>query len=97
MTTALLDHGKSMQPYGSEGPTVRAVSLSDVRNEFMAAYPANASDDLETKKNAKRMAFTRALKQARDKELVCSREIHGIDYLWLVVEPNETKPNTTAH
>jgi hypothetical protein len=37
------------------------------------------------KVNAKRVAFARALKQARDKELICSREIGGIDYLWLVV------------
>ena len=89
METALMDHGKPMQPYGSEGPTVRAVPDSAVRREFMAAYPAEASD-AKAKADAKRMAFTRALKQARDKELICSREIGGIDYLWLV-EPNDGK------
>ena len=88
MTTALVEHGKPLQPYGNDGPTVRATPLSDVHREFMAIYPADASDGPEAKKNAKRMAFTRTLKQARDKELVCSREIGEIDYLWLV-EPNE--------
>ena len=98
MTTALLDHGKPMRPYGSEGPTVRAVPVSEVRREFVAAYPAEASH-AETKGNAKRMAFTRALKQARDKELVCSREIGGIDYLWLVEERGQTAHHSaqTAH
>ena len=79
----------------ARGPTVRAVPISEVRREFIAAYPADAGD-AEAKGNAKRMAFTRALKQARDKELICSREIGGIDYLWLV-ESNEGKPHTTAH
>jgi hypothetical protein len=68
MTTALVEHGKLMKPYGSEGPTVRAVPNSAVRHEFTAAYPADESA-------AKRMAFNRALKQAREKELICSREI----------------------
>jgi hypothetical protein len=94
MTTALLEHGKLMPPYGNEGPTVMAVPDNVVRHEFMAAYPAGGS--AEAKANAKRMAFTRALKQARDKELVCSREIAGIDYLWLVEPPGGT-PHTTAH
>ena len=46
--------------------------------------------DAKDKANAKRKAFTRALKQARDKELIGSREIGGIDYLWLV----DLKPGT---
>ena len=48
---------------------------------------ARASQDTA---DAKRMAFNRALKAARDKELVGSREIDGVDHLWLI---EQDKPN----
>ena len=60
----------------------------------MAAYPTDAVD-AKAKEEAKRKAFTRSLKQARDKELICSREIGGIDYLWLV-EKDGPRKNTTG-
>jgi hypothetical protein len=93
MTTALTGQGKLIQPYENAGPTVRAVPEHAVRTEFMAAYPA------DSQKDAKRMAFKRALKDARERELICSREVGGLDYLWLVNEPDEpnihaNKPNT---
>jgi hypothetical protein len=53
-----------------------------VRVEFMAAYPADG-EDKKKKTDAKRNAFNRALKTARERELVCSREIAGVDHLWL--------------
>ena len=40
------------------------------------------------------MAFTRALKAAREKELNCSLDIGGTDHLWLVEQHN---PNTHAN
>ena len=83
LETAIIEHGKPMQPYGNEGPTVRAVPLDTVRFEFVAAYPAEGAD-AKSKREAKQKAFKRALEQAREKDLVCSREICGIDYLWLV-------------
>jgi hypothetical protein len=79
--TAIIDHGKPMRPYGNEGPLVRAVRLIDVRNEFLKAYPAEG-DLKEDVHNAKRKAFSRALKQGRDKGLIGSREIGGVDFLW---------------
>ena len=74
-----------MRPFGNEGPELRTVSDNFVRDEFVAAYPGDTAD-------AKRMAFKRALKTARDKSLICSREIAGIDHLWLTDE--QDKPNT---
>jgi hypothetical protein len=85
LTTALVEHGKKMRPFGNEGPELRTVSDNFVRDEFVAAYPGDTAD-------AKRMAFKRALKTARDKSLICSREIAGIDHLWLTDE--QDKPNT---
>ena len=81
-----------MHPFGNEGPEVSA-PFDKVRAEFMAAYPAEG--DAKAKAEAKKKAFSRALKQARDKELICSREIGGIDYLWLV-EKDGPRKNTTG-
>lgn len=85
MEAAVLDKGKDLRPYGAEGPRVKAVPLSTVRSEFMAAYPADVEDQRE-RDAAKRSAFGRAMKSAREKNLVCSREIEGIDHLWLVFD-----------
>ena len=84
----IIDHGKPMRPYGGNDPqgrrlTVRAVALDTVRFEFVAAYPAEGGD-AKAKRDAKQKAFKRALEQARERELIGSREIGGIDYLWLV-------------
>jgi hypothetical protein len=85
MEVAVLDKGKDIRPYGAEGPMVKAVPLSTARSEFMAAYPADAEDQRE-RDAAKRSAFNRALKSVRAKNLICSREIDGIDNLWLVLD-----------
>jgi hypothetical protein len=88
--TSITDHGKPMRPHGGNDLfrdadlTVRAVALDTVRFEFVAAYPAEGGDDAKAKREAKLKAFKRALKQARDNGLVGSREIGGIDYVWLV-------------
>ena len=82
METASATTASRCSPYGGEGPTVRAVPSARSAREFMAAYPADAGD-AKAKDRRQAKAFTRALKQARDKELIRSREIGGIDYLWL--------------
>jgi hypothetical protein len=80
--TALAEHGEKMRPFGYDGPYVLAVALDFVRKEFMASYPA-AGDTDKQKGDAKRKAFQRHLKSARDKSLVCSRDINGDDQIWL--------------
>ena len=82
LETAISTHGKAMHPFDGDELTVRAVPFDKVRAEFVAAYPAEG--DAKDKADAKRKAFKRALERAREKELLCSREISGIDYLWLV-------------
>ena len=90
LLVALAKSGKATRPFGSAGPEVRAVALQYVRGEFLKAYPTA----IETA-DAKRMAFGRALKNAREREppLICSRELGGTDYLWLATED---EPDTTA-
>ena len=92
MLNALTEDGKMVQPFGTNGPTVRAVADVVVRTEFKARYPVNS----ENKDDAKRMAYNRALKTAIDKELICSWEIGGVDHLWMPDEKNNqhtTRPN----
>lgn len=82
VTAAMIEHGEKRRPFGSEGQEVFVVAETKVRAEFAAAYPVDGTTG-DQRANAKRKAFTRALKTARDKELVISREIAGIDYIWL--------------
>ena len=78
-----------MRPYGSKNPdddddlTVRAVPLDTVRFEFVAAYPAEGGD---AKANAGgQIEGVQAGTETGSREgLVGSREIAGIDYVWLV-------------
>ena len=81
--TALVENGKLTQPYGNDGPKVRSVPLHFVRSEFVAGYPADGETE-EQKQDAKRKAFKRNLDSARNKNLVCSRDIGGVDHIWLV-------------
>jgi AAA domain len=78
LVTALIEHGQLITPFGKEGATVRAAPDHAVRDEFLKAYPAEPE--------AKRKAFKRALNEARSRDLICSREISGVDHFWLVDE-----------
>lgn len=84
ITTALIDFGVEKRPYGNAGPLVRAVPLDKVRAEFHAAYPAANSTTPEARDDAKRKAFERGVKQARARNLIGSRDLDRVDYLWLV-------------
>jgi hypothetical protein len=83
--TALAENGKLTQPFGNDGPKVRSVPLHFVRNEFVAGYPADGETE-EQKQDAKRKAFKRNLESARNKNLVCFRDIGGTDHIWLAKE-----------
>ncbi len=84
MQTAILDHGLPLRPYGMDGASVQAVSKKQVKTEFTLAYPlaADDADDPRAQKAAKRTAFNRAMKDARGRGLVGSREVDGADLLW---------------
>jgi AAA domain/Primase C terminal 2 (PriCT-2) len=77
VTNAIAEHGVEMRPFGNDGPLVRAVTEPKLRDEFVASYPADNLD-------AKTKAFRRALKEAREQNLICSRTVAGVDQIWLV-------------
>jgi hypothetical protein len=89
MNNAMVAHGKTIQPFGHEGASVRAVALRPVREEFVAAWPADGDNPTKVL-DAKRSAFNRGLTSARQHD-VCSREIDGTDYLWFVTEPEKPR------
>jgi hypothetical protein len=87
MNNAMAAHGKTIRPFGYESAGVRAVALRHVREEFVAAWPADGDTPAKVL-DAKRAAFNRGLESARQRD-VCSREVDGTDYLWFVTEPEK--------
>jgi AAA domain len=77
----LADCGEEIQPF-ADGPTVRAIRAEVVRNEFYKQYLASDAKD----KDARRKAYSRAVRTAQDKGLVAGREVEGTEYLWLITK-----------
>jgi hypothetical protein len=73
---------QKLRPFGFEGPLVEATKLDLVRIEFYRAYPSEGSDQ-QQKKEARRKAFKRKLERAIERELVATRDIDGVDVIWL--------------
>ena len=80
LMTMMADHGVDATPF-LDGPVVRAVDVELVRNEFYRQYPADG--DERQKATARRQAFYRALKDAQAKGLVTTREVEGVQLIWL--------------
>jgi hypothetical protein len=76
----LADCGKDVRPF-SDGPMVRACDLEIVKAEFGKQYPAEGS--LDQKAAARRKAFWRAITAAQASGLVVTREIGGVQLIWL--------------
>jgi hypothetical protein len=87
MNNAMVAYGKTIRPFGHENAGVRAVALRHVREEFVAAWPADGDTPAKVL-DAKRSAFNRGLASARQHD-VCSRVVDGTDYLWFVTEPEK--------
>jgi AAA domain len=89
LEVSLIDHGKLIQPFGAQGPRVKAVDKRRVREEFYARYPADTQD-------TKRKKFNRSVEAAINATLVAARctESDGaeIDWLWMVSEDAPAEP-----
>jgi hypothetical protein len=80
LMSALVDQGKEVRPY-PDGPAVRACNINVVRNEFYKQQPADGTE--KQKNDARRQAFNRAFKSAQDNDLIASREVDGVQLIWL--------------
>ncbi|ACB28436.1 ATP-binding protein [Methylobacterium radiotolerans] len=82
VSNVLADKGVRLRPFGNEGPEVLAASGPDIRAEFIASYPTDGETEAQ-RSDAKRKAYKRSLKTATDKGLIASRQVNGVDRIWL--------------
>jgi hypothetical protein len=80
LMTTLADHGRDIQPF-IDGPTIRACDIELVRTEFYRQHPADGTE--EQKKEARRRAFNRAIKDATSRGVAATREVEGVQWIWL--------------
>jgi hypothetical protein len=80
LMTMLADHGRDILPF-ADGPAVRACDLELVRAEF---YRQQVADGTEDQKQATRQkAFRRTVNDAKGRNIIATREIDGVQYIWL--------------
>ena len=90
LMTTLVDSGQSVRPF-LDGPDVQACDISLVRAEFYRQHPAEGTDTQKT--STRRAAFNRAFKDAQAKEIVGSREVDGVQYIWLALSDPPQEPS----
>jgi hypothetical protein len=78
---ALAEHGVEL-PIPPDGPLVRMVAQTIVRERFYFSTPAEGTP--EQKGHLRRQKFLRALDWAEQNRLIGITEIDGVTYLWLI-------------
>ena len=63
---------------------MRACDIELVRREFYRQYPADGTD--KQKADARRKAFGRSVKETTARGLVASREVDGVQLIWLATQ-----------
>jgi hypothetical protein len=88
LMSLMAEHGQDIQPF-RDGPQVRALKLELVEAEFIKSYPAarKGDDPKSSPKKTKARAFGRAMEDAVDRNVVTTRELHGVDWVWLSRAP----------
>ena len=83
LMTTLVDSGQNVRPF-LDGPEVRACDMELVRAEFYRQYPADGTE--KQKADARRKAFSRSVKETTARGLVASREVDGVQFIWLATQ-----------
>ena len=83
LMTTLVGCGQNVRPF-LDGPEVRACDIELVRREFYRQYPANGTD--RQKADARRKAFSRSITQTTARGLVATREVDGVQLIWLATQ-----------
>lgn len=79
----VFDRAVEIMPFGSEGGRWKAVTTEHVRSEFFASYPAEG-DTHERRTDAKRKAFKNGQKSLLSRNMIATREIDGVEYVWQI-------------
>jgi hypothetical protein len=82
LTSVLADCGQKTWPF-PDGPEVCACDLVLVRTEFCRQYPAEGTH--QQKADARRKAFSRSVKDSIARDVVGSREVDGVQLIWLAM------------
>ena len=85
--TIIADSGQDVRPF-TDGPLVHACNVELVRAEFYRQYPADGTDT--QKAETRRKAFNRSLKASQVEGLIATREVDGVQLVWLT-KPDEAK------
>ena len=80
LMTVLVDSGQACRPF-LDGPEVRACDIELVRAEFYRQHAADGTD--KQKADARRQAFNRSVKETTARGLVATREVNGVQLIWL--------------
>jgi hypothetical protein len=80
LMTTLVDCGQNVRPF-LDGPEVRACDIEAVRPEFYRQYPADGTE--KQRADARRQAFNRSIRESQARGLVASREVEGVQLIWL--------------
>ena len=83
LMTTLVDCGQNARPF-LDGPEVRACDIELVRREFYRQYPADGTD--KQKADARRKAFSRSIRETIARGLLASREVDGVQFIWLATQ-----------
>ncbi|WP_298428365.1 AAA family ATPase [Rhodoblastus sp.] len=81
LASIIAEHGQSAAPFGSDGPTVRAVDREKVRAEFYARWPADG-DTPAKQAEARRKRFAAGERNAIDRHRVQVRDLNSVAWVW---------------
>jgi len=80
LMTILADCGQNLRPF-PDGPPVRVCDVEAVRAEFYKQYAADGTE--KQKADTRRQAFNRSIRESQARGLVASREVEGVQLIWL--------------
>ncbi len=79
LMTTLADHGRNGAVPGR--PAVRACDMELVRDEFYRQHLAEGTD--EQKQPARQKAFNRSVNDSMARGMTATREVEGVQFVWL--------------
>ena len=83
LMTILSDCWQMVRPF-PDGPAVCACDIELVRTEYYRQYPADGSE--QQKADTRRKAFGRSVKEAIARGVVMSRQVDGVQLVWLALQ-----------
>jgi AAA domain len=80
LMSVLAEHGFNARPF-ADRPEVRACDIELVRAEFHQQHHADGTP--EQKNESRRKAFKRAVDTSKERNVIATREVNGVQLIWL--------------